>query len=78
MLKRTRFLLMISLLALVLGACASPESPATEAPATVEAGTTDETTTEMEQPDLAAAAEQLGVTEEALREALGDPQPRTT
>jgi len=75
MFKRISFLLMISLLTLALGACAAPttESSVTEAPATVEAGTTDETPTEMEQPDLAAAAEQLGVTEEALKEALGDP-----
>jgi len=73
MLKRISFLLMISLLILTLVACATSENPVTEVPTTVEAGTTNETTTGMEQPDLAAAAEQLGVTEEALKEALGDP-----
>ena len=74
MFKRVSFLLIVIVLILTLAACASAstESTPTEAPAAVEAETTDETVPEGE-PDLAAAAEQLGVTEDALKAALGDP-----
>jgi len=72
--KKISFLTIISLLSLLLAACtaSATESPVTESPATVAAVATDETAAQVE-PDLAAAAEQLGVTEEALKEALGDP-----
>lgn len=74
--KTTTLLVLLAILALGLAACSGEEAESNVAdtggpPAAVDGQQAGPG--EQQMPDLAAAAEQLGVTEEALATALGDP-----